>query len=61
MGQAKNWQSHDPRPIIRELRSRYDGEIKTWLGKGIDLAHERQLAEAVPALQSLYEHAANWL
>jgi ATP-dependent helicase/nuclease subunit A len=58
VGQAKNWQSRDPRPIIRELRTRYDGELKTWLGKGIDLAHEQRLAEAVPALQALYEHAA---
>ena len=58
VGQAKNWQSRDPRPVIAELRRRYDGEVKTWLGKGIDLAHERRLAEAVPALQSLFAKAA---
>jgi len=58
VGQAKNWQTHDPRPIIAGLRRRYDGEVKAWLGKGIDLVHEQQLAEAVPALQSLFAHAA---
>ncbi len=58
VGRAKNWQSRDPRPVIAELRKRYDGEVKARLGKGIDLAHEQRLAEAVPALQALYEHAA---
>ncbi|MGD8903949.1 MAG: UvrD-helicase domain-containing protein, partial [Anaerolineae bacterium] len=47
VGQAKNWKARDPRPVIAELRRRYDSEVKTWLGKGIDLAHERRLAEAV--------------
>ena len=46
------------KPIIAELRARYDEQLKAWLGKGIDLALEQQLAEAVPALQSLFEHAA---
>ncbi len=58
VGQAKNWKARDPRPVIGELRTRYDGEVKAWLGKGIDLAHERRLAEAVPALQSLFAQAA---
>jgi len=58
VGQAKHWQAHDPRPIIAELRARYDEQLKDWLGKGIDLALEQQLAEAVPSLQSLFEHSA---
>jgi ATP-dependent helicase/nuclease subunit A len=58
VGQVKNWQAHNPKPIIAELRARYDEQLKAWLGKGIDLALEQQLAEAVPALQSLFEHAA---
>jgi ATP-dependent helicase/nuclease subunit A len=58
VGQAKNWKAHDPRPIIGELRRRYDEQVKGWLGKGIDLALEEQLAEAVPALQSLFDYAA---
>lgn len=57
VGQAKNWQAHDPRPVLKALRGWYDAQVKDWLGKGIDLAFERQLAEAVPALQSLFEHA----
>jgi ATP-dependent helicase/nuclease subunit A len=58
VGQARHWQAHDPRPIIGELRARYDDQVKGWLGKGIDLALEQQLAEAVPALQSLFAQAA---
>ena len=58
VGQAKNWQVHDPRPVIAELRARYDEEVKDWLGTGIDLALEEQLAGAVVALQSLFAHAA---
>ncbi|MEJ2736716.1 MAG: UvrD-helicase domain-containing protein, partial [Anaerolineae bacterium] len=59
VGQARNWKAHDPRPIIRELRRRYDEQVKGWLGKGIDLALEQQLAEAVLALQSLFDYAAS--
>jgi ATP-dependent helicase/nuclease subunit A len=58
LGQAKNWQSHDPRPVLGELRERYDTQLKEHLGKGIDLAFERRLAEAVPVLASIFGHAA---
>jgi ATP-dependent helicase/nuclease subunit A len=58
VGQAKNWQAHDPRPVLGELRERYDAQLKEPLGKGIDLAFEQRLAEAVPALASLFAHAA---
>jgi ATP-dependent helicase/nuclease subunit A len=58
LGQAKNWQPHDPKPVVAELRARYDCVVKDWLGKGIDLGFEERLAAAMPALQSLFEQAA---
>jgi ATP-dependent helicase/nuclease subunit A len=58
LGQAKNWQPHDPKPTLAELRAQYDTELKEWIGKGIDVAHERRLAEAMPALELLFAHAS---
>jgi ATP-dependent helicase/nuclease subunit A len=58
VGQVKHWQAHNPKPILAELRAWYDEGVKDPLGKGIDLALERQLAEAVPALQCLLAQAA---
>jgi ATP-dependent helicase/nuclease subunit A len=58
VGQAKHWRDHDPRPAIADLRALYDAGLKDWLGKGIDLALERQLAESVPLLRALFAHAA---
>jgi ATP-dependent helicase/nuclease subunit A len=57
-GLAKNWQPHEPKSVIAELRAHYDAQLKEWIGKGIDLALEQRLAEAVPALKVLFEQAA---
>ncbi|MGD8489059.1 MAG: UvrD-helicase domain-containing protein, partial [Anaerolineae bacterium] len=57
VGQAKNWRAHNPKPVLVELRARYDEQIKDRLGKGIDLALERQLAEAAAGLRSLFQYA----
>ncbi|MCP4594653.1 MAG: UvrD-helicase domain-containing protein, partial [bacterium] len=36
------------------LREQYDAQLSEWVGKGINLALDRQLAEAMPALQETF-------
>ena len=56
VGRAANWKPADPKAIIKELQGWYDAGLKEWVGKGINLALDRQLAEAIPALRRLFEH-----
>ncbi len=55
VGRAANWKPADPKAIIKELQGRYDAGLKEWVGKGINLALDRRLAEAIPALRRLFE------
>lgn len=59
VGSAGSWRPHDPKPALAELRRWYDEGPKKWLGGGIDEAHERRLAGAVPALWALYAYASD--
>ena len=56
VGRAANWRPADPKAILKELRARYDTLLSEWVGKGINLALDRQLAEAMPALRRLFTH-----
>jgi ATP-dependent helicase/nuclease subunit A len=56
-GRAANWEPANPKAIIKDLQARYDGELGEWIGKGINLALDRQLVEAMPALYRLFEQA----
>lgn len=56
VGRAANWKPADPKAIIKELQGRYDAGLKEWVGKGINLVLDRQLAEVMPALRRLFEH-----
>jgi ATP-dependent helicase/nuclease subunit A len=57
VGRAANWRPADPKATLRELRGIYDDQLSEWIGKGINLTLDRQLAEAMPALHRLFEHA----
>ncbi|MBU0494997.1 MAG: UvrD-helicase domain-containing protein, partial [Chloroflexi bacterium] len=56
-GRAANWQPADPKSIIRDLQALYDTQLSDWVGKGINLALDRQLAEAMPALRQVLARA----
>jgi ATP-dependent helicase/nuclease subunit A len=57
-GRKANWAPARPKPIIKELQTRYDETVKPLVKSGIDLALDRRLAqELVPALLRLYEYA----
>jgi ATP-dependent helicase/nuclease subunit A len=58
-GRAANWQPADPKALIKELQEWYDAGLAEWVGKGINLALDRQLAEAAPALRRLFEQATS--
>jgi ATP-dependent helicase/nuclease subunit A len=57
-GRQANWAPARPKPIIKELQTRYDEQVKPLVKSGIDLALDRHLAQAlVPALLQLYDYA----
>ncbi|MFN2273009.1 MAG: UvrD-helicase domain-containing protein [Anaerolineae bacterium] len=58
VGRADNWRPADPKAILRTLQQRYDDQLSAWVGKGINLTLDVQLAEAIPDLQRLFEYTA---
>jgi len=56
-GRAANWRPADPKAAIHELQSAYEARLAAWQGKEINLGHDRQLAEAMPALRALFLQA----
>jgi ATP-dependent helicase/nuclease subunit A len=57
-GRQANWAPARPKPIIKELQTRYDEMVEPLVKSGIDLALDRHLAQAlVPALLQLYDYA----
>jgi ATP-dependent helicase/nuclease subunit A len=56
-GRAANWKPATPKPIIKGLQGWYDTSLAEWVGKGIDLRLDQQLAEAMPALGRLFGQA----
>ncbi|HNS51632.1 MAG TPA: UvrD-helicase domain-containing protein [Anaerolineae bacterium] len=60
VGSAGTWRPHEPKPALGELRRWYEEQGPArWTGDGIDEAHERRLAEAVPALRVLFTYASD--
>jgi len=57
VGRAANWSPADPKAILQELREQYDDQLSAWVGKGINLILDMQLAEALPALHQLFDYA----
>ncbi len=63
VGRAANWAPADPKAAIKDLRAGYDDHLAAMVGagrnaSGMDLAHDRQLAEAMPALRAIYRQTA---
>jgi ATP-dependent helicase/nuclease subunit A len=56
-GSAKNWPGGSPKPFIGELQALFDRDLKLLVGKGVDLALDRRLADAQPALKVLLDRA----
>ena len=56
-GRASNWKPANPKATIKELQALYDARLQAWVGQGIDLALDRQLAEAMPAVARLFKQA----
>jgi ATP-dependent helicase/nuclease subunit A len=57
VGKGANWQPARPKEVIAELQGCYDEIAKPAVGSGIDLALDRQLAEAMPALRAVHDQA----
>ncbi|MFP4345845.1 MAG: UvrD-helicase domain-containing protein [Anaerolineales bacterium] len=57
-GRKGNWAPADPKALIKALQELYDEQLKSVVGKGIDLRVDRELALVwVPALLRLFERA----
>jgi len=54
-GRAANWKPANPKAVIKELQVLYDARLSDWVGRGINLELDRQLAEAMPVLRRLFE------
>jgi len=58
VGRQANWSPANPKAIIKELQNRYDESLAALVGKGIDLALDQTLAQAIlPELLRLYDYA----
>ncbi|UCC62582.1 MAG: UvrD-helicase domain-containing protein, partial [Anaerolineae bacterium] len=57
VGRRENWEPADSKSLIRELQVAYDDALAAWVGNGISLDQDRQLAEAMPALRRSFERA----
>lgn len=61
VGRASNWKPANPKSVIKELQIQYDTRLKEWVGKGINLGLDEQLAQAMPALRATFAHACRRL
>jgi ATP-dependent helicase/nuclease subunit A len=59
VGQGANWHPADPKATIKTLQEQYDDQLSAWVGKGINLTLDVQLAEAIPDLQRLFEYTVD--
>ncbi len=57
LGRMGNWAPANPKAAIKELQGIYDVSLAGWVGKGINLEQDRQLAEAMPALHQLFSES----
>ena len=56
VGKAANWKPADPKGIIGELQGVYDARLGEWVGKGINLDLDQQLAQAYPKMRDLFDY-----
>jgi ATP-dependent helicase/nuclease subunit A len=56
-GRAANWQPADPKAAVKAIQMHYDATLRDWVGKGLDPALDRRVAEALPALRTLLAEA----
>jgi len=56
LGTKGNWAPAEPKPIIKDLQTGYDENLKALVGDGLDLALDREIATAIlPELLRLYD------
>ncbi len=58
-GQTANWKPADPKAALKDFQAIYDEQMKDWVGKGLDLTLDRQLAEMLPQLKHWFEWTAH--
>ncbi len=57
-GRKGNWAPADPKAAIKALQVHYDEQLADYVGQGLDLALDRELATAIlPELLRLYDRA----
>ena len=57
VGSKRAWAPADPKAIIKELQLLYDEALEALVGKGINLALDKMLADSTPALWQVFEQA----